>query len=431
MSATATRAAKRPVERRNLTDAYVKKLIRDGRRAKPDQRDTIYDELVTGLGISITSNGALTWILNIRYPGAKGMRPARAALGKLNSLTLAEARDKARLWKDKVSRGINPLEEKRQLFLAETERRARTFEALAEDYIKGHLKGKRQGKPVEREIRREFIPKWGSRPITDITPDDVRRLVKGIKDRGAVYVAHSALATARSIFSFALEQGGYGLAASPVERIKAKKLIGVKKARKRVLDDDELRAYWHGAKTLGSPWMEFYHLLVLTGQRKTEVAGMRRGEFNWPRDGANEWGNPLWTIPEERFKSGHVHLVPLSGQARDIIVVLPEFKGPCMLTTEAGRIPIRNFGRAKFLLDAAMAKELGQSVKPWVQHDVRRTVRTRLSELGVRFEVAELIIGHALKGLHAVYDQHKFLDERREALELWARRLREIVETKP
>jgi len=62
---------------------------------------------------------------------------------------------------------------------------------------------------------------------------------------------------------------------------------------------------------------------------------------------------------------------------------------------------------------------------------VRRTVRTRLSELGVRFEVAELIIGHALKGLHAVYDQHKFLDERREALELWARRLREIVETKP
>ena len=80
MSATATRAAKRPVERRNLTDAYVKKLIRDGRRAKPDQRDTIYDELVTGLGISITSNGALTWILNIRYPGAKGMRPARAAL---------------------------------------------------------------------------------------------------------------------------------------------------------------------------------------------------------------------------------------------------------------------------------------------------------------------------------------------------------------
>jgi integrase len=77
------------------------------------------------------------------------------------------------------------------------------------------------------------------------------------------------------------------------------------------------------------------------------------------------------------------------------------------------------------------AKALGRAPAPWQLHDLRRTVRTRLSQLRVSTEVAELVIGHALKGLHAVYNQHDFLDERREALELWAARLRSIVTPPP
>ena len=88
-----------------------------------------------------------------------------------------------------------------------------------------------------------------------------------------------------------------------------------------------------------------------------------------------------------------------------------------VFSTTAGAKAIAGFSKTKYQLDALMAKELGRKVEPFVNHDLRRTVRTRLSQLRVRTEVAELVIGHTLKGLHATYDVHAYLDERREALQ--------------
>jgi integrase len=111
---------------------------------------------------------------------------------------------------------------------------------------------------------------------------------------------------------------------------------------------------------------------------------------------------------------------------------LPHFMGPFLFSTTAGAKPVDGFSKAKVRLDAAMQALLGETkLQPFVIHDVRRTVRTRLSEIGVAPIVAELVIGHTLPGLLRVYDQWEHLKEKREALDRWALRLRQLVDPRP
>ena len=101
-----------------------------------------------------------------------------------------------------------------------------------------------------------------------------------------------------------------------------------------------------------------------------------------------------------------------------------------MLFTTAGKKAATVTSVAKRHLDATMRAELGR-LEPFILHDVRRTVRTRLSALRVPEPVAEMVIGHKRKGIVGVYDLHKFIDEMREALEAWNARLRSIISPPP
>ena len=145
--------------------------------------------------------------------------------------------------------------------------------------------------------------------------------------------------------------------------------------------------------------------LLATGQRLREVAEARWDEF----EGA------LWTIPAARFKTGAAHEVPLSGLALEILRSVPRFEGPYVFTTTGGDRPISGFSKFKARLDKAL-----EGMQPWVFHDLRRTMRTRLSSLPVPHNVAELVIGHRQSGLHRTYDRHTYRTEKARALELWA-----------
>jgi integrase len=163
---------------------------------------------------------------------------------------------------------------------------------------------------------------------------------------------------------------------------------------------------------------------LLTGVRLNELLGARWREFD--REAKT------WTIPAERFKSNSQHIVPLSDDALQVLATLPQFtSGDFLFTTEFGRKPISSggVGGAKYRLDRHMRDALGELV-PFVSHDLRRTVRTRLSAL-VPEHVAELVIGHARKGIARVYDAHKYHDEKREALAKWAMLLRSIIDPPP
>jgi integrase len=420
-----------------LTDRMLKAL----KPAPTGQRRDYMDAVVPGLGMRVTDkadgNGKAaqrTFIFIARFPGSPN--PTRRALGAYGELTLEAAREKARHWHELIGRGLDPADEERRAVEAETTKRDRKFGPIMEEFIGRHLKGKRKAADVEREIRRELLPAWKNKPITDITRRDVVKLVEAIADRPAMYQAHNCFGHIRTFFNWVIDRGIYGLELSPCDRLKPARLIGPKKPRQRVLNDDEIFAYLRAADRLGYPFGGMFRLLILTGQRKSEVSDAHWREFDLEKR--------IWTVPPERFKSDASHLVPLTDDALALLRSLPRFtQGDCLFTTTYGEKPVSGFSKAKARLDRRMLRTLQALAKrrdeqiteiklaPFVIHDVRRTVRTRLSSLRVPANVAEMVIGHGKKGLARVYDQHEFLDEMQEALELWTRRLREILNPVP
>jgi integrase len=414
--------------KRNLTDRTLKAL----KAEKPGRRYEVWDSVVPGFGVRVTDKGRRTFILVARFPGSK--HPTRRAIGAYGVITLEKARIKAREWLELVRRGTDPRVHEDQLRLAEQRRNQMTFAAVAEDFIKEKLATERRGREVERDIRREFIPAWGRQPIAHITPLEVRAVIKAVKDRGAPYQAHNLLGYARRLFAWAIDQHCYGLESSPCDRLKPKSIIGKKIVRSRVLDDDELRALWRAAEGIPYPYGPLFRILALTGQRKSEVANARWGEL--------DLGRKLWTIPADRMKAEAPHVVPLSDDAVFILESLPRFnKGDHLFSTTFGVKPVNGFSKAKAVLDKAMLAELRKAagndatparnkLDPFVIHDIRRTMRTGLSALPVSDLVRELVIAHTKPGLHKIYDQFAYLDEKRHALDLWAARLRNIVEVR-
>jgi hypothetical protein len=437
----------------NLTDRTLKAL----KPAKSEQRYEIMDKVVPGFGVRVTDKGRRTFILIARYPGSDN--PTRRALGEYGELTLEDAREKARGWIKLISKGVDPADEDERQRIAEQRKRANTFGAVAEDFITEKLPVERKGQEVERDIRREFIPPWGDRPVVEITASDVRAVIKAVKDRGAPYQAHNLLGHARRLFAWAIDQQAYGLEASPCDRLKPKAIIGKKRSRTRILSDDEIRAFWRAASRLSYPYGPTARLLLLTGQRHNEVAKAKRSEFHpeliallrrhadteepiaW-RAMKAEW--KLWSVGEERFKSDAPHMVALSDDACSVLETLPLFsKANHLFSTTFGEKPTVISDKIKRRLDAYMlcalrlqARKRGEDpakveLRPWIIHDLRRTLRTHLSALRTPEHVSEMVIGHGRKGIERVYDQHRYIDEMREALTAWAARLRAILEPQP
>jgi integrase len=208
-----------------------------------------------------------------------------------------------------------------------------------------------------------------------------------------------------------------------------KDIVGAKKPRQRVLNSAEIAEVWQASAALPSPFNAFVWLLLATGQRLREVANARWSELDLDAK--------LWTIPATRMKGDAAHEVPLSPLAIEIIESLakPEDRKPSafVFSTTGGKAPISGFSKAKVALDRLINEtrtETDPEVEPiesFVFHDLRRTMRTALSGLPIPDLVAELVIAHAKPGLHKVYDQHAYRDEKRRALDLWADKLSSIV----
>ncbi|MGO8463208.1 tyrosine-type recombinase/integrase [Rhizobium leguminosarum] len=418
--------------RENLTDKRLQAL----KAAPKGERYDISDGITPGLAVRVTDKGTKTFVLVARFPGSSN--PTRRAIGEYGAVTLESARETARKWLQLITRGIDPKAEEQKEREAEARKRENTFERVTLDYLADipTRKRNRHAAQDEKEIRRELLDpkrnKFLRKPIPEVTDADIAELIGAIRDRPAPGMAYNVWGHVKAIFSWAMwpeRRQGYGLTVNPTQHLQPKHFKLAKTVSTRVLTDDEIRAYWAAADATPYPLGPFYKMLLLTGQRKAEVA-----EAEWPEfAGANR---ALWTVPEERFKSGQSHIVPIADDVQAILDSLPRYKGEktgkFLFSTTLGSKPINGFSRAKEALDTAMLAEL-RKVDPdaelpeWVFHDIRRTVRTRLSGLRVNSDVAEMVIGHGKTGLRRVYDQYEFEPEMREALQRWAAALKQIV----
>jgi len=151
-------------------------------------------------------------------------------------------------------------------------------------------------------------------------------------------------------------------------------------------------------------------LLLLTGQRREEVGGMRSSEIDLDK--------AMWALPGERTKNGLPHLVPLSRQAVELITAQPRHKGRDFVFGE-GEGPFSGWSRSKKRLDRRCG------VEAWTLHDLRRSVSTAMNdELGIAPHVVEAVINHvsgeAKRGVAGTYNRAQYLKERTLALQAWA-----------
>src|SRR6516164_1702242 len=313
--------------KRLLSHTFVRGL----KPAAPGQRAHYWDTDVRGFGVRVTDRGAKSFVLYARVPPSR--MPARLALGDADKMGLAAARKKAREWLDQIQQGRDPRESARQEQLAAQRSRRTTFAVVAEAWLEEAVQGQRKAREVAADVRREFIPRWGNRPVTEVTSLDVRNAIVEVKKRAPAQ-ARNVLGYAKRLFGGVVAQHAYGLEEAPAERLRAKDLLGKKVLRQRVLTDAELRALWR------------------------EIDFARR----------------LWTIPAERMKGGAAHVVPMTDAVIALLETLPRFKkGDHLFSTTYGAKPVNGFSKAKGRLDAAMTEQLGGPADSFVIHDIRRT----------------------------------------------------------
>src|SRR5262249_47788650 len=385
--------------RRTLTDRFIKAL----KPAKPGKRPAFFDAIVPGLAVRVTEAGVKSFALVTRYPGHE--HPAPRTIGRYGEVSLEQARNTAREWLQLVARGIDPAVEIERQRLAEQRKHAASFAAVVEDFTRDKLSGERKGAEVARDLQREFVPILGKRPIAEITARDIIEIIKPIARR-ARYQAHNLFGCVGRFFGWAVAQEAYGITASPIAHLKPKLIIGKRPPRSRLLDDDEVRAFWQVTGEMGYPFGDICRMLLLTAARHREVS-----EAPWSEI---DLGKAMWTIDQARFKSDIEHSVSLTDDALALLSGLPRFKrGEHVFSTTFGEKPTAISNKIKNQIDGRMAEILGRELQPWVLHDLRRVVRSHLSALRIPDHVAEMVLGHGRKGLQRVYDQHRYQDELR------------------
>jgi integrase len=252
--------------------------------------------------------------------------------------------------------------------------------------------------------------------MREVTRRDVLDLLDRVVDSGKPIAANRTFSAVRKMFNWAVARDI--IAISPCAGVKPPT---AERSRDRVLTDPELRNVWHAANKIAGPFGALVQLLIVTGQRRDEVAQARWSEIDL--DGR------LWTLARERVKTDTPHEVPLSKPAIAILKALPRIGGKYVLTTN-GDTPSSNYAKNKRRLDALLPDDM----PPWRLHDLRRSAASGMARLGVSLPVIEKVLNHSggsFAGIVGVYQKHTFSDEKRQALNTWANHVTAIVADNP
>jgi integrase len=364
------------------------------------QRREIPDARMPGLYLVLQPSGAKSWAVRYRHAGAT----RKHTLGSYPAIDLKSARELAGKALRAVAEGRDPGREKLQERAAPD-----TIETVAAQFIERHCKRSNRtstAQATERLLRLYVLPRWRGRLMREISRRDVLDVLDRVVDGGKPIAANRVLAAVRKLFNWAVSRDI--VPASPCAGVKPP---ASERARDRSLTDAELRNVWQATEKIGGPFGALVKLLILTGQRRDEVAGMSWGEI--------DSGARLWRLPPERVKGNRAHEVPLSEAAVAVLLHLPRIGKRFVMTTK-GVSPSSGYNKGKRKLDALLPLDM----PPWRLHDLRRTVASGMARLGIDLPVIEKVLNHAsgsFAGIVGVYQHHKFSDEKCAALDAWGK----------
>ena len=387
--------------RKTLTNNMVLKL-------KPGaKRLTLPDPELRGHYIRVTPTGAKSYVAVARAPGGKQVW---ATLGGADVLTIDESREKARAAIKRIKAGQSAFEPPPVP--------PDSFKAVAENYLERHVKAKelRSEPEIKRLLERNIYPIWKDREFEGIRRGDVTRLLDMVQDTHGASTCDHTLAIIRGIMNWHESRSDDYI--SPIAR-GMRRTDPQSRRRARILDDDELRIVWTvaiGNGTFGA----LLRLAILTAQRRDKIATMRWEHLSI--DG-------VWSIPAEAREKGSGGVLVLPEAAIKIIRAQKRIGDNPYVLAGRGDGHFNGFSPCKRTFDVRVTAALRQAaedrgddaagVEPlprWTLHDLRRTARSLMARAGVRPDIGERVMGHAITGVEGVYDRHTYRDEKADAL---------------
>ncbi len=377
------------MQTQKLTDKFIQGL-------KPSAKGQydVWDGLMPGFGIRVGSTRK-SFIVGTRIK-----RKYRRITLKPHYplLSLADARIRARNVIADAQGGIGPeLRKKRE--------EKGTFGAVAAAFMEDFAKKHRTREEMQRKINVD-LAEWRDRQIADVTRADIKDLLR-VKARSAPISANRLKSLISKIFTWALKEEI--IKSSPALSLDPPGGVETDRQRERNLTDEEIRAVWAAFDQLGYPFGGVFKMLLVTGQRRGEVAAMKWSEIT-PEG---------WLLPAESAKTKSGHLVALSSLAREILGEVPEV-GEYVFRSRNDK-PLQGWSNAKQRVDGIAP------IATWHVHDLRRTFATQLRRLGIDRLVVSKLLNHAEGGVTKLYDRYTADPEKTAAMERWANRLREIV----
>jgi integrase len=376
--------------RKTLSDKGVAALKpRAARYALPDPE-------LRGHYIRVQPSGAKSFVTVACRPDGKQVW---TTIGAADVFAIDEARGKARDIIKRVRAGLPAIQAK-----------ADTFGGIAAEWMQRHVEpnGLRSRYEITRMLDSHILPAWRDREFVSIRKSDVAALLDVVQDRHGARAADYVLGVIRSIANwYAARHDDY---VPPIVR-GMRRQNPHKQARARILSDDEIRTIWKAAEGNGALG-GIIRLCLLTAQRRTKVSAMKWSDLTI--DGE-------WTIPREAREKDTAGSLMLPAGAVAIVQAQARLGSNPFVFAGRGDGPFRGFSQGKAAFDA----KLPTDTPPWVLHDLRRTARSLMARVGVRPDIAERVMGHAIAGVEGVYDRHSYREEKADAL----RQLAGLIET--
>ena len=392
-----------------LSDVQLKAWVRDGARiAGKSDGD--------GLTFTLSMQGTATWTLRYRIAG----RARELTLGRYPDLSLGEARKLASAKRVDIQQVIDVAAIKQQK--KSDAKRAANVEQLANLWLDNTVRRRHQHPEVtERVFRRDILPALGKCNTKNITTPEITRLLAKINASGRPSIANDALRYMKAMFAYGEVLGMVDR--NPAERIKLEHVGGQEKSRTRALSTSEITKLLKAIRTAGTNFGRDNELAVklLLGLacRKMELFAAKWDEF--------DFSNDLWRIPATRVKTGEARELALAPQ---VVEWLQELKiracGSNFVFPARRESKQKRFAHVSPDTTWRALHELTHGLEAFTVHDLRRTSRSLMADIGVPFDVAEKILGHKLPGVAHVYDRGNSREQQRSALNRLAQTLMDL-----
>jgi integrase len=394
-----------------------------------EPKDTfLYDTMLSGFGCKITKAGSASWFVEKRFAGAKGIRKK---LGNYPAMSIDVARKQCQIMLGELAKGVDISKDHRATVALQRESmNGKTLAAWYTEYHKTIDNGHRYRREQMQTFNNWIEPVLGQAPIKQVSKQDVKALLAGLE----INPQRMVYSLLTPFFRWLCEHDV--IEVSPMVMIKRPKQP---KPRQRTLTDDEIRGFWHAARRMGPLYSSYYKLLLLLASRKTETKRMRWSDIDFMRR--------EWRIPAEDTKTERAHIVHLSDQALAVLQGIERGESSYVFANGDG-LPVSANSEPWHVLLALMDKPtltcadirreakwtyegvVSQiSIEGFTQHDLRRTVSTRMvGELAIAPWVADKIQNHVAEStVRRTHQVVEYLKERREAIEAWGSYVAKLV----